>query len=43
MVIIKIVGLFFLTMAMLVAGYFIGYTERKYEDDHDFWKGGEDE
>lgn len=43
MTIIKIVGLFFLTMGMLVAGYLIGYSERKYEDDHDFWKEGENE
>ena len=29
MVIIKIVGLFLLTMTFMVAGYFMGYTERK--------------
>ena len=33
--ILKIAGLFFLTMTFMVAGYFMGYTERKYEDEHD--------
>lgn len=39
--IIKIAGLFLLTMFFLALGYFIGYTERKYEDEHDIWKGDE--
>lgn len=37
--IIKIAGLFLLTMFFLALGYFIGYTERKYEDEHNIWKG----
>lgn len=32
--IIKVVGLFFLAMGMLVVGYFMGYTERGYDDKH---------
>lgn len=39
MTIIKIVGLFFLAMGMLFIGYLFGYTERKYEDEHDIWRG----
>lgn len=35
MTIIKIVGLFFLTMGMLVAGYFMGYSERRYDEQHE--------
>jgi cbb3-type cytochrome oxidase subunit 3 len=31
--IIKIAGLFMLTMFFLGLGYWIGYTERKYEDE----------
>lgn len=37
--IIKVAGLFLLTMFFLALGYFIGYTERKYEDEHNIWKG----
>ena len=37
--IIKIAGLFLLTMFFLGIGYWIGYTERKYEDEHNIWKG----
>lgn len=32
--IIKVVGLFFLAMGMLIAGYFMGYAERGYDDEH---------
>lgn len=31
--IIRIAGLFLLTMFFLCLGYWIGYTERKYEDE----------
>ena len=34
MTITKIAGLFLLTMFFLGLGYWIGYTERKYEDEH---------
>jgi len=37
--IIRIAGLFLLTMFFLGLGYWIGYTERKYEDEHNIWKG----
>lgn len=33
--IIKTVGLFFLTMAMLCIGYWMGYTERKVDEEHE--------
>lgn len=39
MTIIKIAGLFLLTMLFLGLGYWIGYTERKYEDEHNIWEG----
>lgn len=37
--IIKVAGLFLLTMLFLGLGYWTGYTERKYEDEHNIWKG----
>lgn len=34
--IIKVAGLFLLTMFFLCLGYWIGYTERKYEDEQNY-------
>lgn len=33
--IIKVAGLFLLSMGMLVAGYFMGYAERKVDEERE--------